>query len=1497
MYKKIFSVFLGLMILALLPMACRLTNETGQTRLAVDADTSLLRFDPVLILLRDGAGTDTLFSGKLQSLDTLQRLADQSYAGGKALIIIRGYQSGQLAYEEHRDFDGSTGRATTTITLDLSRPSNSFGALDIRPDVIKLYAGGASKQIEITPVERWQGSNLVWSTGNPGVATVSQSGVLTPVGTGVTYVRAVSGDSAGDASAVSVVRDTPVLDIGSADTVLAAGSFASFEVKVTQEYGDVAAFAWDLDGDGVYEDSLAGAAGQTLFNAPVHAYTTAGEVLAHFRVRDGEGNIVTASKRVKVAGSAPVIDSLIALPALINIKDSVAFSALASGHGATLLSFAWDFDGDGKDDVNGSLQGTSATVRGGYRFPTAGNFQALLRVSDAAGMSVTAKVLVVVKLDKPTADAGPDISVLPGATVKLHGVAVDSLGTIVKREWKIGAADYAAASDSGAIAFTAPATPGDIVCAFRVMDDDGLTAEDSLKVTVNDSKAPSLTALLPKDTVVSIKDSVTFLSSAMATDLDLKSYSLDEDGDGIADQQGVLSGRTAAIKGGHRYLTAGSFNVTLKVLDQSGKLATSQSRVVVKQDAPNADAGPDTVVAIGSVVNLHGKGTDSLGSVVLLEWKIGAGSFAAVSKGDTSFTAPMVPGTVSCVFRVTDDDGNSTSDTASITISPSMIADLSGLTLSSGTLAPVFAAKDTAYSASVANSVTSFVVTPTLASALATMKVNGNIVVSGAASDAIPLLVGNTVIIVAVTAQDGTTKKNYKVTVTRAASGNADLSNLVASVGALSPAFIPATAAYSVTVPNGTPSITVTPTAAGATIKVNGTAVASGSASGVITLGSTATVITIAVTAADGVATQSYSVTVIQAASSNADLTALTTTAGTLSPVFASATLAYAVAVSNGTATTTVTPTTAGSTIKVNTVTVTSGTASAAIPLNVGANPISIVVTAADGVTTKTYTLTVTRAASANADLSTLTTTAGTLTPVFAAASLSYSATVPYATSSITVTPTAAGPTGTTIKVDTTAVVSGTASGFINLAPGGNAISIIVTAANGTATKTYTLNVTRSNSEKLATLTLPVGMTFNQAFNPDILTYYITATATATACKFTPTAADAASGATIAVDGAALTSGTQSPALAYPYSTVTHTIVVTAPDGVATRTYTLNVWRKEASTSPLTGYALIYDVTTSRTLATSASGGTDQFYNPAGDVQFTVTSTGKYTVTFLGLATLANAEGLVHVTASGSDVGSCKVIDWTSTGSVSARIACYDQYGLSIDRSISILVLFPRGSGSGHNAYVWADKPTASGTYVPYPGRSWNDVSGFDGNVVQHVSAGTYTVTFKGQGSVTDPGSVMVTAYGSNNAHCGVSSQTVSGGDLNATVTCRTHLGGLTDAAFNASLMKEYSNTDFGVAMGQMNGTTLGYTFNSSGVTITTSLLSPGFYYISVGGMGSIGPGRNGELVVTPSGSEDATCLAGAWADWGGGDYVLAVRCFDGTGAAANEGINFLFIK
>ena len=500
--------------------------------------------------------------------------------------------------------------------------------------------------------------------------------------------------------------------------------------------------------------------------------------------------------------------------------------------------------------------------------------------------------------------------------------------------------------------------------------------------------------------------------------------------------------------------------------------------------------------------------------------------------------------------------------------------DLTGLAISQGTLSPAFSSATTGYSASVAYGIAGLTVTPTASTAtgVKTIKVNNVLVASGAASANIPLTVGTNTISVAVTAEDGTTTKTYTITVTRAESTNTDLTGLVISQGTLSPAFSSATTGYSANVAYSIAGLTVTPTASTATgvktIKVNNVTVASGAASANIPLAYGANTVSVLVTAEDGTTTKTYSIAVTRALpSSNADLTGLSLSQGTLSPAFASPTTGYSASVAYGIAGLTVTPTastaTGVKTIKVNNVLVASGSASANIPLTVGTNTISVAVTAEDGTTTKTYTVTVTRAVSTNTDLTGLVISQGTLSPSFASATTGYSASVAYSIAGLTVTPTASTATGVkTIKVNNVLVASGAASANIPLAYGANTVSVLVTAEDGTTTKTYSITVTRalpSSNTDLSGLSISQGV-LSPSFTSGTVNYTVIEASGTAAVTVTPTTITATGIKTIQVNGTAVTSGTASGNIVLGSGTNNILVLVTAEDGTTTKTYTVTVY-------------------------------------------------------------------------------------------------------------------------------------------------------------------------------------------------------------------------------------------------------------------------------------------------------------------------------------------------
>ncbi|TBL71506.1 S-layer homology domain-containing protein [Paenibacillus thalictri] len=98
---------------------------------------------------------------------------------------------------------------------------------------------------------------------------------------------------------------------------------------------------------------------------------------------------------------------------------------------------------------------------------------------------------------------------------------------------------------------------------------------------------------------------------------------------------------------------------------------------------------------------------------------------------------------------------------------------------------------------------------------------------------------------------------------------------------------------------------------------------------------------------------------------------------------------------------------------------------------------------------------------SSNADLNSLALSNGTLSPSFASGTTVYTSNVANSVSSVTVTANVYD-TNAMLTVNGTQVVSGQASGAINLNVGSNVIPIVVTAEDGT-TKAYNVTVTRAD--------------------------------------------------------------------------------------------------------------------------------------------------------------------------------------------------------------------------------------------------------------------------------------------------------------------------------------------------------------------------------------------------------------------------------------------------
>ncbi len=360
------------------------------------------------------------------------------------------------------------------------------------------------------------------------------------------------------------------------------------------------------------------------------------------------------------------------------------------------------------------------------------------------------------------------------------------------------------------------------------------------------------------------------------------------------------------------------------------------------------------------------------------------------------------------------------------------------------------------------------------------------------------------------------------------ASTNATLVSLTVDKGSLNPAYNVLTSMYTLNLLYTEDTLVVTAVASNSNATVSGNI-------GTNSIGTGSTNLTIIVVAEDTSVTNAYIVSVTRALpSSDANLSDLTIEGSTIVG-FSSNTTTYSygpVPYDQSTIAIVGTPSDANASVFYT------GT-------NLGSagttNDATVIVVAQDGVTTNTYIISVGRTA-APADDATLTslTVDGTSVAGFAPTTLAYTNNVAYSSTAsvqVVATPTSSA-----------ATVSGAITNTMTLSVGYNTTNLVVTAGDGTTTKTYSLTVVMAAPSTDATLyDLTIDGTTVSGFAPATLAYTNSPNLTNSTVTLAATVND--------------TNATIAPAASFAWTvsvgTNTTNFTVTAEDGVTTKSYTV----------------------------------------------------------------------------------------------------------------------------------------------------------------------------------------------------------------------------------------------------------------------------------------------------------------------------------------------------
>jgi len=214
-------------------------------------------------------------------------------------------------------------------------------------------------------------------------------------------------------------------------------------------------------------------------------------------------------------------------------------------------------------------------------------------------------------------------------------------------------------------------------------------------------------------------------------------------------------------------------------------------------------------------------------------------------------------------------------------------------------------------------------------------------------------------------------------------------------------------------------------------------------------------------------------------------------------------------------------------------------------------------------------------------------------------------------------------------------------------------------------------------------------------------------------------------------------------------------------------------------------------------------------------------------------------------------------------------------------------------------AFVSLDTPDASMCVVPAE-HQWNSSSPWTSvNEVCQDDVGQYTVLLPGLAA--SAGTVQVTAYGADAAHCKVASWAPFGANQRIRVRCFTAAGAPTDSQFNLSYANLTGTGGYPLAYvfnsqpaSASYTPPLNYQFNSTGASNTiTKLAGAGRYMVSLPGLAAA---IAGNIQVTAYGTGSEWCTLWNWGPNGTAQHVQ-VQCYNAAGTLVDSKFTVSYVR
>lgn len=300
------------------------------------------------------------------------------------------------------------------------------------------------------------------------------------------------GKVARDTLSFRILSDPPMVKIqASADTIRQKiNAQLTYEVSASDKFGTVNSVEWGCGTAAISFDSSAVLSPAKNVSAQIHVSLPSSETDAYkcvVRATDDDGEAGFDTLHFRAVLDKPSI-TLFTSTATVKINSTVRFAGAAVdtlgkivGYdaycGSSLKNPTWN--SISKPDTNVVMPGVACT------------WYCMMKVTDDDGLTAMDTAVYTVVLDPPSVTVSEDTLTLSiKDTVELDAMAKDALGQIVLYRWSCGASGASVSqifTSTSTPRFSAvmPSSPADnYLCIIQVTDDDGLTAEDTTRISV-----------------------------------------------------------------------------------------------------------------------------------------------------------------------------------------------------------------------------------------------------------------------------------------------------------------------------------------------------------------------------------------------------------------------------------------------------------------------------------------------------------------------------------------------------------------------------------------------------------------------------------------------------------------------------------------------------------------------------------------------------------------------------------------------------------------------------------------------------------------------------------------------------------------------------------------------------------------------------------------------------------------------------------------------------